>query len=519
VGFTTANGTAIAGADYTATSGTVTFPAGSVSQTFNVPVLGDTLDEDDETFSVTLVNPVNAAIGTGQAVGTIQDNDPAPSLSVGDCATNEGGVCAFPVTLSAASGRLVTVNIATANGTAAAGSDYSPLAGPVGFAPGTTTVVANVQTLGDALDEVDEDFTLNLSGAVNASLADGQGAGTIDDDDGPAIAVSDPAVTEGNAGTTPATFTIFLSAISPQSVVVGYATSDGTATAGSDYGSASGSVTFPPNTATRTVNVNVNGDTADEPDERFYLNLQNPVDGYLAEPAGQGTIRDDDGGVIVVRELSQGSRQRDGFAGGADVYVVSVPARTSVEVVLDEGSGDAGGGSGPNLQRVDNDLSTVLQNSAAVGGTGRARTLRWQNATSAADAAYVRVSSAQCGTDCGPDDTYRLRAYETTLRVPRFNNAGSQVTVMVLQNPTNAAISGSAYFWSSSGVLLGTHNFNLASRASVAVNTAGVAGVAGQSGSLTIVHDGRYGELTGKTVSLEPSTGFSFDATAVPRLR
>jgi hypothetical protein len=515
----TANGTAIGGSDYSLTSGTLTFPPGTTSRTFDVPVLGDTLDEDDETFTANLSNPVNAAIGTGQGVATIFDNDAAPSVSVGDCSVLEGGACAFGLSLSAASGKTVTVAYATANGTATAGTDYAAASGTVAFPAGTAAAAVNVATIGDAVDELDETFSLNLSSPGNATIGDGTGAGLIDDDDGPAISVSDPAVNEGNAGTTPATFTLSLSAASVQSVTVGFATSDGTASAGSDYAPASGTVTFTPGLTTRTVSVNVNGDGVNEPDERFYLNLSNPVDGSLAEPAGQATIRDDDGGVILVRELAQGSSQRDGFAGGADIYVMAVPARTSWEVVLDEGSGDAGGASGPNLQRVDNDLATVLQDSAAVGGTGRARTLRWQNAASTAEAAYVRVSSAQCGTDCGADDTYRLRAYETTLQVPRFNNAGSQLTVLVLQNPTNASISGSAYFWSGAGVLLGTHAFSLPARASAAVSTPGVSGVAGQSGSVTIVHSGRYGELMGKTVALEPSTGFSFDAVAVPRRR
>lgn len=519
VAFFTANGTASAGSDYTATSGTVTFPPGATSRTFAVPVLGDTLDEDDETFSATLTNAVNAAIGTGQGVATILDNDAPPSVSVADCATLEGGVCAFGLSLSAASSKTVTVSYATANGSATAGSDYSSVSGTLTFFPGATTAGVNVATVGDVADEVDETFALNLSGPGNATIGDGQGTGTIDDNDGPAISVNDPVVTEGNAGTTPATFTLSLSSASVQSVIVAFQTSDGTADAGADYVAASGSVTFTPGATTRTVNVSVNGDVANEPDERFYLNLANAVDGTLAEPAGQATIRDDDGGVILVRELAQGSGQRDGFAGGADIYVLAVPARTSWEVVLDEGSGDAGGGSGPNLQRVDNDLATVLQGSAAVGTAGRARTLRWQNTGASAEAVYVRVSSAQCGTDCGPDDTYRLRAYETTLQTPRFNNVGSQTTVLVLQNPTNASIAGTAYFWSRDAALLGTHPFSLAARSSTVVATASVPGVAGQNGSITVVHNGRYGELAGKTVALESTTGFSFDAALVPRTR
>lgn len=516
VQYATSNGSAAAGSDYTATSGTVTFPAGSTSQTVNVPVIGDTLDEDDEAFVVTLSNPVNATIGTAQATGTILDNDASPSVSVGDCAVPEGAVCTFNVTLSAASGRNIIVTVATADGSATAGSDYGAGSGTIGFAPGVTTLPVTIPILADTLDEIDETFTLNLSAPVNVTIGDGQGVGTIDDDDGPRAQAPDFAVTEGNAGTTAATFVVGLTASSPQPVVVSYATSDGTAQGGSDFQSTSGTVTFPPGMITMNVVVNVTGDTQDEPDEVFYLNLTNVVDGGVGKPATTARIRDDDGGVIRLGELSHGATQRDTFQGAADVYLTATPGRSSWEVVLDEPSGDAGGATGPSLQRLDTDFATVLQ-TASSAGVGGARTLRWQNTTATAEAYYVRVQSAGCTTNCGADDTYRVRAYETTLRSPRFNNVGSQVSLVVLQNPTNASNSGTVFFWSSSGALLGSQGFTLNPRATTVVNSSGVSGVAGQGGSVTVVHGARYGELIGKVVALEPSTGFSFDAELAPR--
>ena len=518
VQYATSNGTALAGSDYTASAGTVTFPPGSTSQTINVPVIGDTLDEDDENFVVTLSNAVNSAIGTAQAVGTIQDNDAAPTISVGDCAVLEGGTCSMAITLSAPSGKGITINVATANGSATAGSDFPPVSGTVGFAPGLTFASLAIPTFGDALDEVDETFALLLSAPVNTTIGDGQGAATIDDDDGPRVQAPDFAVTEGNAGNTPATFVLGLTAGSPQPVVVSYATSDGTAQGGSDFQSTSGTVTFPPGTITQNVVVNVTGDTQDEPDEVFYLNLTNVVDGAVGKPATTARIRDDDGSVIRLGELSHGTVQRDTFQGAADVYLTGTPARSSWEVVLDEPSGDAGGASGPSLQRLDTDFATVLQ-TASSAGVGGARTLRWQNTTATSEAYYVRVQSAQCTTSCGPDDTYRVRAYETTLRSPRFNNVGSQVSLVVLQNPTNAASSGTVFFWSSSGALLGSQAFSLNPHATLVLNSTTVGGVAGQGGSVSVVHGGRYGELIGKVVALEPSTGFSFDAELSPRRR
>jgi hypothetical protein len=131
----------------------------------------------------------------------------------------------------------------------------------------------------------------------------------------------------------------------------------------------------------------------------------------------------------------------------------------------------------------------------------------------------VRVRSAQCGTDCGPDDVYRIRAYETTYSVPRFNNADTQVTVLLLQNPTTDTISGEVYFRISSGALVAVQAFGLGPKETMVFNTATLPGANGVSGAITIAHDGRYGDLSGKTVALEPSTGFSFDSELLPRLR
>jgi len=131
---------------------------------------------------------------------------------------------------------------------------------------------------------------------------------------------------------------------------------------------------------------------------------------------------------------------------------------------------------------------------------------------------HIRVDGT-CATPCGADDVYRLRAFETTYSIPRFNNSGTQVSVLLLQNPAGYTIHGHAWFWKSSGVLLGQLPFTLAPKQTLVVNTSTIVGVAGQGGTITISHDGRYGDLAGKTVALEPSTGFSFDSplTARPR--
>ena len=142
----------------------------------------------------------------------------------------------FTVSLSAPSGQLVSVGWATADGTATAPADYTAGGGNVVFNPGQTTRTVTVSVKGDMLDENDEMFTVRLSDPTNATIADGTGVGTINDDDAlPGLSVNDVTVTEGDAGTVAAAFTVSLDAPSGRDVTVAYAAVDGSATAGSDY--------------------------------------------------------------------------------------------------------------------------------------------------------------------------------------------------------------------------------------------------------------------------------------------
>ncbi|MDX1997340.1 MAG: CARDB domain-containing protein, partial [Thermoanaerobaculia bacterium] len=223
VEFTTGGGTATAGADYTATAGSVTIPAGQLSAVAAVPVLGDLLDEADETFEVTLANPTNAILGDALAIGTIVDDDAAPSLSIADVSVTEGNAgttdAVFTVTLSAATSFAVTFDYTTADGSATAGSDYTASTGSVTIPAGSTSATVTVAVLGDELDEADETFTVTLPNPTNATLGDGSATGTIvDDDAAPSLSIADVSGTEGNAGPTDGVFTVTLSA--PTTVAV-----------------------------------------------------------------------------------------------------------------------------------------------------------------------------------------------------------------------------------------------------------------------------------------------------------
>ena len=189
VKYATADGTATAGSDYVAKSGTATFDAGVTSKTVKVTVNGDTTFEPDETVLLNLSAPTGATISDAQAVGTIVNDDPAPlpTLSINDVRVTEGNsgtvTAKFSVKLSAASASDVTVRYATANGTATSGSDYTAKSGTLTFAAGTVSKSVSISVNGDTTVEPNETFFVNLSSPSGATILDGQGQGTIVNDD------------------------------------------------------------------------------------------------------------------------------------------------------------------------------------------------------------------------------------------------------------------------------------------------------------------------------------------------
>jgi parallel beta-helix repeat protein len=331
----------------------------------------------------------------------------------------------------------------------------------------------------------------------------------------PVVSISDCSVAEGDAGQAPCALSVSLSAPSSLTVTVAYATANGTATAGSDYAAASGVLTFTPGTTSQPLPVQVLGDVVVETDETFLVNLSSPTNATLGDAQGTGTIGDDDAPSLSSNELAHGTVQQADLLVRPDLYRIGQKPYSSYEVVVDATSGDM---VPATLQRLAGDNVSVMQAATPVA-VGDTVSLSWENATSLTVVnQHIRVDGA-CAAACGADDLYRIRAFETTYSIPRFNNAGTQVTVLLLQNPAGYTINGHAWFWTSTGTLLGTHPFTLASKQTLVLNTATVAGVAGQGGAITVSHDGRYGDLAGKTVALEPSTGFSFDSPMTARSR
>ncbi|MDX6574111.1 MAG: large repetitive protein, partial [Blastocatellia bacterium] len=318
VDYATANGTAIEPSDYKAIPATqLVFNPGETSKLITVLVNGDTLDEPDETFLVNLSNATNASILDNQGQGTINDNDVPPTLTINDVSLNEGntGSTTFHFIVSLSAPALtggVTFDIATQDGTATtAGSDYSAKSQTSQtIAAGSTTFAFDVTVNGDTDIETSETFFVNVSNAAGATVGDGQGQGTIQNDDSPALSMNDVTVTEGNSGTTPATFIVTLSPSSNQTVTVDYGTSSAspaTAAAGIDYVSTNGTLTFNPGETSRPITVSVNGDTTNEAVcETFFVNLSNPTNATISGSQGQGGITDDDGTKLVISQAYGG---------------------------------------------------------------------------------------------------------------------------------------------------------------------------------------------------------------------
>jgi large repetitive protein len=307
VNITTA-GAATSGTDYTGGVATVTIPAGATSATINIDPTADTTVEPNETVILTVAAGSGYTVGaSASATGTISNDDVAPpNLTINDVASSEGNAgltnFTFTVSLSApANPGGVTFDIATANGTATAGVDYvaNSLTGQT-IPAGSSTYTFTVQVNGDTLNELNETFFVNVTNVTGAAVVDGQGLGTITNDDPqPSISTSNVTVLEGNSGTVNAVVTVTLSAASGQAVSVNYATADGSAISPSDYTATSGTLTFTPGQTSRTITVLVNGDIVPETNETFNVGLSGATNATINVPTSVITITNDDSSVAV----------------------------------------------------------------------------------------------------------------------------------------------------------------------------------------------------------------------------
>jgi large repetitive protein len=326
-------GTCSNGEDYLELSSAVTIPANSnspPSAQVLIATCGDTLDEFDETFVVNIFSPSpSLVIADSQARGTIVDDDTSPTVSIsrsssavffeGNAGTTNVG---FNVTLSRASGKTVTVLATPANGTATGGGacggavDFLNTAIPlITFQPAETTKTINVPVCGDMLVESNQTFSVGLSAPTNASPGTSSATATITDDDTPpTISINNVTTVEGSVAkplSHLATFTVTLSRPFGQPLTVELTTANGTASTGSqcttldfqiikpDYQRVGTPriVTFAAYQTTSQTAITVCHDTLAEPNETFFVNLQNPSAGTFSDAQGLGTITNDDAGA------------------------------------------------------------------------------------------------------------------------------------------------------------------------------------------------------------------------------
>ena len=342
VTMTAEHGAGATAEDYTGISdGTsALFTAGRTRSVFEVTASDDAFDEADETVTFGFTIPSSADVTEGsvsEATLTLTDNDDPPTVTVGDAEATEGGKVEFEVTLSAVSGRDVTVDYATSVGTGqtATSGDFTAATGTLTIlaSDATDTGTVEVQTTGDSIEEENETFTLTISSPTNATLGTKTTAtGTINDDDGttlPTLSVGNASATEGSL----ISFPLTLSAAAGEAVTV-------TCTASFESGDTAVAADLPNTTGTTTINagstvgtcaIGTAQDTADEEDETFTVTLSNvSSNAQLAtDPMAKGTINDDDDPPTVsVEDVSAEE-------GTALTFTVALSAASGKTVTVD----------------------------------------------------------------------------------------------------------------------------------------------------------------------------------------
>ncbi len=472
----TAKGAAISGNDGihdydNSVAGQLKILANSLSGTIAVPIFGDSVYEGNETFTLTLSNPLGGSFKGGvsslSTTGTIIDDESL--ITVDAPKTVEGGLgdsstMTFTVKLSAAVPGGVTVNYSTADKTAAALNDYTPISGTIVFTAIETSKTIPITILGDARVEGDESLILNLSNPTGAIFKGGgtilPTTGTITDDEG-VLTVDAPKITEGNSGSKNMTFTVTLANPVLQDVTMNYSTLDITAAAGSDYTKTTGTLVITKGGSTGTITVPILNDTIYESDETFglSLSLQNVTP---SDPlSGAGAV----------------------FKGGKTTY------QTTGTILNDEGilSVDAPKVTEGGVGDTNNYLTFTIKLAAALS----------QPAT----VSYVLANGTATGTSSASNDglhdydnstssgtlTIAANSLTTTLKVPVFGDSkveGSETVNLILSNPSGAGFKGGGLSLQTTGTVLDDEGVLTASSVSVKEN---IGGASGQKGMMAFV--------------------------------
>jgi hypothetical protein len=419
--YATASGTATSGSDFVPTSGVLTFDASTtvLSQIVNVPVIGDTTYERDETFTLNLTAASNAAIVTASATATILNDDQPPVASIDNASSLEGNSgqhnMVLTARLNAKSGVPAIVTWATSDGTAHAGIDYVATGGTLTFAPGTTTHTLAVPVIGNTSCDPNRTFSVNITAVGNdpvnglpTAQIGASGVGTIVDDDGAgtfSFSLANYTTSEKAASAL-----IKVSRVNgPGLGSVDYAASDGTAVYGTDYGATptpvAGTLKFAARQTSATFSVPIIHDTLNEPNKTVLFKLGNPQ-GCFAGLGSQSTS------LLTITD----SNPAGTLSLSAPSYVVNEPASPPAAA------------------------ATITVKRA--GGTASGVTVQWTltDGTASFGTDYSTPGGLQTGTL-----TFGAGATSATFQVlalPESTTEGNKTLGISLSNPGGGAVLG-----------------------------------------------------------------------------
>lgn len=343
VGVSTQDGTAGAPDDYGALFQRVDFAPGEDSATISVTIQADALSEENESFTLVLDDPQNLVVEDPEASATIVDDDGPPAVSIDDIDVVEGDAGAtdalFTLSLSHAAAAATSVGYATADGTATAPDDYTAIEGVASFVPGATTTTVSVPVSGDEVAEGAESFVVTLTDPQGLVLGDAVGSAAIlDDDQAVTASIGDATVVEGNGGPHAATFTVTVFPAPPAPIEVTWSTGDGSATAGSDYATATGVVSFAPGQTNATLDVSVFGDALYEDDETMSVSIASE-DAVVGDGEATGSILNDDIAPAVAIADTSANEASSGVA--TFVVTLSAPSGMTTSIAYASANGTA----------------------------------------------------------------------------------------------------------------------------------------------------------------------------------
>lgn len=349
VDYTTKGLSATAGEDFVSTEGSLVFAGGETAKTVEVPINGDGDIEGTESFALVVTPPDSIENATESAVGEarILDDDSgtngAPTVSLADVRLVESDQkMQFAVSLSETRDSETSLDMRAVDGTAEALNDFAETLGEITIPAGDTTSYATVNAFSDSFDEADERFALELSNPGGDLALAGQAAvlraqGVLRDDDtdepGSAVFVDDVRVVEGDSGSREAVFDIAISRPSEIPLTVSYATEAGSATAGKDFTSVTGEVTFAPGQTGASVAVPILGDMAVEGSETFTFRVDSDFAANgAADVAATATILADDTSADVPVATITNTHRSEDTAQVAFTVTLSEPAESPVSI-------------------------------------------------------------------------------------------------------------------------------------------------------------------------------------------